>query len=279
MPRMRLPNGKVYEVPQSDVEVAINDYGAAPVDSVGSTESNPLAALAGGISSGVNALGGVKGLATIGAAGGGAYYGARKLFGGRGAPAIPAASAPAPVAAPAASTATQAQSLEQLLGGGGQSVTGPPAARPTAKASRTTQPKEKPATRKINVQGKPKARAPQPTDEPKYTGGRGKSGPQLQREAAMRAGKPVPGTVAAAAAAERAGAPDPELWRTRGISSPRGRAIGAVGPPALEALLFLLNASRAQEDMNAADDVIRSVREQDMPAYDPRRRAKQSHGL
>jgi len=184
--------------------------------------------------------------------------------------------------APAASTGVNPDLMQ-----GGPGFRMPTAPTPPPRPTGTDLPARTP-TRPITVEGQPAA-APARTKAPRYNGGRGASKPELVRRAAMLKGEPIPGTVAAAKAAE-AGAlergagyvPDAELWRTRGISAPRGASIGRAaevgGPAALELLLMLLNAAHAPQELDAAQQELQQRREQGMLPNDPRRWANQPHG-
>ena len=227
MPLMRLSDGGIYDVPDSDVEVARTQYGAVPADSAvdsprAESGVNPLTEVTGAISAGINAIGGPRTL-LFGGGGLAALEGARRFLTRDKSEAPPRAN----------------------KGKGGKGKT-------TRGKAKATNPRAKVPTRPIDVEGKPGARAPAQTENPRYTGGRGASGPELARRAAMmerfQAGRPPFGPAAAG--------PDPELWRTRGISVPRG-TVPRVAGGAANVILALLNAATIPEQMDEAERVYR----------------------
>lgn len=120
--------------------------------------------------------------------------------------------------------------------------------------------------RPITVEGEPRF-APAQTENPRYTGGRGASGPELARRAADRQafleGRPPYGPRPALAAEEAAAlrtAPiaDPELWATRGISAPPGKFAGLRGaaPGALQVILGLLDAQSIPQQLEQAQEMV-----------------------
>lgn len=295
MARMRLASGEVYDIPDNEVADAQQRFGAVPVDTATTASpgggDNPLAMAAGVGASALEAIPKPLQYALGGAVGvGGAAIGKRLLDRARGgAPAdatrpspidkrladIKGAGRPAPAKLPAGVVEVTPDLKKRLKDGLKNYRVGDQIRR--VELERIMRPDvsrgTKVPTRPITVEGKP-ARAPAQTKDPKYTGGRGASGPELERRAAFRRGEAPAGTVAARAAAEEAalarGAghiPDPELWRTRGISAPRGQALGRVarvGGPALQILLGLLDAQSIPQQMDEADALGREIQKREM---------------
>lgn len=214
----------------SDAEIdAFLQTGGEPADTVSANPrttggaTNPLTEATGAVSGALNAIGGPRTL-LFGGGGLAALEGARRFL-----------------------SRKQEEPPRANKGKGGKSKT-------TRGKGKATNPRAKVPTRPIDVEGKPAARAPAQTENPRYTGGRGASGPELARRAAMmerfQAGQPP--------FAPRPGmqGPDPEIWRTRGISVPRG-TIPRVAGGGANVLLALLNAATIPQQMQEAQQVVR----------------------
>lgn len=123
---------------------------------------------------------------------------------------------------------------------------------------RAPQPKTPTRPIKIVEGGKtilPESRAPVPTKEPPYSGGRGASRPELARRAAQLRGEPIPGTVASRAAetGPRLGAVgealDPQLARAAALRSGALRGLGGAGN-ALGMYMMIVDAKQQADALH-----------------------------
>lgn len=261
MARLRI-NGEVYDVPDSDVRIAMSQYGAVPADAPADTLEG-TGPSAGGIAGGVagnalNSIGGLGGIAKLGGAGALAYGGYRALKGLRNRMQPPAP--PAPPAAPPARTSAAAprpsSSLVELTEDDIARFPQFKNAQPGETVRRSLYesvkfPKDAPPDRRTKPKAKAKAKAAPTGVVRDPSGAPGASGPELleRRNALMEiaARKGGPERVAAL----EAKIPPPK------VRAPRLRTMRGGGGNALGLLLALLDSGSLPEQMDEAGDIYR----------------------